>query len=152
MWWKNYSAILSNWKGDIISLPSLQEIFPTIFSSETVILSCLIFVLKTILFKTFFVWGSQWEYWKKYFSESIRGHPFMTSTKNDQFFEPPTPTICKNEQQIYFLKTIESANLWQISRFPHPPFHVDIVNVWSLTFSPCCLTIKRWTYCGVYTC
>ena len=27
----------------------------------------------------------------------VRGHPFMTSTKNDQFFDPPTTTICKNE-------------------------------------------------------
>ena len=27
----------------------------------------------------------------------LRGHPFMTSTKNDQFFDPPTPTIHKNE-------------------------------------------------------
>ena len=26
----------------------------------------------------------------------VRGHPFMTSTKNDQFFDPPT--IRKNEQ------------------------------------------------------
>ena len=25
-----------------------------------------------------------------------RGHPFMTSTKNDQFFDPATPTIRKN--------------------------------------------------------
>ena len=39
-----------------------------------------------------------------------RGHPFITSTKNDQFFDPPTPNIRKNEQQIYCLKTIESAN------------------------------------------
>ena len=27
-----------------------------------------------------------------------RGHPFMTSIKNDQFFDTPTPTIRKNEQ------------------------------------------------------
>ena len=27
----------------------------------------------------------------------LRGHPFMTSTKNDQFFDSPTPTIRKNE-------------------------------------------------------
>ena len=40
----------------------------------------------------------------------IRGHPFLASTKNDQFFDPPTPTIHRNEQQIYYLKTIESAN------------------------------------------
>ena len=25
----------------------------------------------------------------------IKGHPFMTSTKKDQFFDPPTPTIRK---------------------------------------------------------
>ena len=28
----------------------------------------------------------------------VKSHPFMTSTKNDQFFDPPTPTIRKNEQ------------------------------------------------------
>ena len=29
---------------------------------------------------------------------AVRGHPFMTSTKNDQFFDPRIPTIRKNEQ------------------------------------------------------
>ena len=33
---------------------------------------------------------------QKYFR--IRGHPFMTSMKNDQVFDPPTPTIRNNEQ------------------------------------------------------
>ena len=40
----------------------------------------------------------------------VRVHPFMRSTKTDQFFDPPTPTIRKNELKIYCLKTIESAN------------------------------------------
>ena len=30
--------------------------------------------------------------------------------KNDQFFDPPTPSIHKNEQHIYCLKIIESTN------------------------------------------
>ena len=28
----------------------------------------------------------------------VSGHSFTTSTKNNQFFDPPTPTIRKNEQ------------------------------------------------------
>ena len=39
----------------------------------------------------------------------------MTSIKNDQFFD--APTIRESAQEIYCLKTIESANTWQISRF-----------------------------------
>ena len=35
-------------KGDVISVPSSQEILPEIFSNETAVLSCTIFVLKTI--------------------------------------------------------------------------------------------------------
>ena len=50
---------------------------------------------------------------------SFRGHPFMTYTKNDQFSQPPTPTIYKSEQYIYCLKTTDSANKWQISRLTH---------------------------------
>ena len=30
--------------------------------------------------------------------KQLMGHPFMTSTKNNQFFDTPTPTIRKNEQ------------------------------------------------------
>ena len=47
----------------------------------------------------------------------IRGHTFMTSTKNDQYCEPlcecPIP---KNEQQTCHLKTTERANTGLITR------------------------------------
>ena len=44
----------------------------------------------------------------------------MTWTETDQFSDLPTPTIRKSEQSIYCLKTIVSANTWQVSRTPHP--------------------------------
>ena len=46
----------------------------------------------------------------------FRGHSFMTSTKNDPVVNPKTRAISKNEQQIYFLKTIESTNMRQFLR------------------------------------
>ena len=50
-------------------------------------------------------------------------HTFMASTKNEQFCDiQPTHLIRKIEQQIYCLKTIESAITSRISRpLPHPP-------------------------------
>ena len=51
----------------------------------------------------------------------VRCHTFITSSKNDQIFDLLAPTIRKNEQWIYYLKTIESAKAWQISGpSPHP--------------------------------
>ena len=47
----------------------------------------------------------------------IRGHTFMTPTKNDQFCEPLCGCpIRKNKQQICYLKTIECANTGLITR------------------------------------
>ena len=50
----------------------------------------------------------------------VKVHPFITFTKNDQLFNPTTPTIYTNKQNIYCLKITESANKWQISRPPIP--------------------------------
>ena len=47
----------------------------------------------------------------------IRGHPFMTSTKSDQFFGPHSHHPQKWTIDR-FSKTRESANTWQISRPP----------------------------------
>ena len=45
---------------DVISVFFSLEIFPTIFSNETVLFSCLIFVLKTILCKTLTTQAKTW--------------------------------------------------------------------------------------------
>ena len=39
-----------------------------------------------------------------------RGYPFMTSSKNDQFFDTLTPAVHRSEQLIHCLKTKESAS------------------------------------------
>ena len=49
---KNYSVIVSKRKGSVISVLPSQEIFPAIFSNETIVLSSSISVLKTIICKT----------------------------------------------------------------------------------------------------
>ena len=76
------------------------------------------------------------DHWKYFFylndlTPNVWGHTFMTSTKSYQFCDPHLPTR-KNEQQIHCLETLESANTWQISRPPRTPFHVDIINLWSV--------------------
>ena len=49
----------------------------------------------------------------------IKGDTFTTSTKITNFVPSPTQLpIRKNEQQIYYLKTIESANTGLITRPP----------------------------------
>ena len=59
----------------------------------------------------------------------------MTFSKNDQFFSPMTPTILKNEQYIYFQKTKEFKNTWQISRpLPHSVFQ-EVLKVFQDFFS-----------------
>ena len=50
--YKNYGLMVSKQIYEVISVFFSLEIFPTIFFNETVIFSCLIFVLKTILCKT----------------------------------------------------------------------------------------------------
>ena len=50
--YKNYGLMVSKQIYDVISVFFSLEIFPTIFFNETVIFSCLIFVLKTTLCKT----------------------------------------------------------------------------------------------------
>ena len=40
----------------------------------------------------------------------IKGCPFMTSTKNDQFLDPHPDCLQRNEQYVNCSKTIESAN------------------------------------------
>lgn len=42
----------------------------------------------------------------------VKVHPFITFTKNDQLFNPTTPAIYTNKQNIYCLKITESANKW----------------------------------------
>ena len=51
---------------------------------------------------------------------SEKGSSIYDVHKKWPIFEPPTPTIRKNEQQIYCLKTIESTSTWKISRLPQP--------------------------------
>ena len=46
---------VSNQQGEVISVPYFQEILPAIFCNESAVLSCSIFVLKTILCKTLIV-------------------------------------------------------------------------------------------------
>ena len=40
----------------------------------------------------------------------LRGLTFLMSTKKHQFYDLPPPSIRKNQQQIYCLKTITSTN------------------------------------------
>ena len=56
----------------------------------------------------------------------------MTSTKSGQFCAPLQPAIRKNEEEIFCLKIIESANTGLRSRPPTAPFRVDVINVWFL--------------------
>ena len=65
-------------KDDVIFVLSSGEIFPTIFSNETVALSCSISILKTIYAKhkpRRPKRGHQWEYSEKYQSENITLSP-----------------------------------------------------------------------------
>ena len=41
-----------------------------------------------------------WQKKLKWFQKVFRGHPFMTSTKNDQFFDPPTLSAKMNNRSI----------------------------------------------------
>ena len=56
----------------------------------------------------------------------------MASTKSGQFCAPLQPAIRKNEEEIFCLKIIESANTGLRSRPPTAPFRVDVINVWFL--------------------
>ena len=64
-----------------------------------------------------------------------RGHPFMTSTKNDQFFDPPYPDHLQKWTIELLFKN--NRNRKHVTNFktPPPPFRVDVINVWSLTIS-----------------
>ena len=54
----------------------------------------------------------------------IGGHPLMMSTKNDQFFDPlPPPSAKMNNRICKHMTNFQT---------PPPPFHVDVINVWSL--------------------
>ena len=46
---------------------------------------------------------------------------------------PPTPSIHKEEQLTFCLKAKESEDIGQILRRPLSFFHVDVINVFSLT-------------------
>ena len=84
-----------------------------------------------------------WQHWEK----KLRGHPFMTSTKNDLFFDPPYPH--HPQKWIIYLLFKNNKIHKHVTDFKTPPspFCVDIINVWSLKeflkiLKSCCPTIK----------
>ena len=73
-------------------------------------------------------------------------HTLLASTKNEQFCDiQPTHLIRKIEQQIYCLKTIESAITSRISRpIPHPPSVQTLCMYGSLFVVP---TLAQFLFC-----
>ena len=59
----------------------------------------------------------------------LGGHPFMTSTKNDQFFNPP-PSYPHHPQKWTTDLLLKNNGICKhVTNFP---FRVDVINVWSL--------------------
>ena len=50
----------------------------------------------------------------------LKGHTFMASTKNDQFCDPSSPSIRKNEQQICCLKNRIRKHVTKTPAHPFP--------------------------------
>ena len=76
----------------------------------------------------------------------FRCHMFMAATNNDPppLIPPPSAKMNNTRQKIFCLKTKKYAEMWQIIRpSPPSPFHVDIINVWSLT----CLLWCEFVFC-----
>ena len=61
----------------------------------------------------------------------------MTATKNDQFCDPPPHFIPKNLQQMFYLKTKESADVtnFKTIRLPCGRMVPDVVTVIRVFFS-----------------
>ena len=84
-------------QSDVRRLPQQTESYVTFLREHRVIIFCACEAKSLSFLFTF------------RFVISFRRHPpSMSSSQNDEVFD--SPSICKNKQYIYFLKTTESAN------------------------------------------
>ena len=72
----------------------------------------------------------------------VWGHPFMTSTKNDQSFDFRYPYL--HHLQKWTIDLLFKNNIIRkhVTNFktPPPPFRMEVINVWSL------MVISVWTH------
>ena len=66
----------------------------------------------------------------------MRGHPFMTSTKNDQIFDPHPHHPQKGTIDLLFKNNRICKHVANLKKKPLP-FRVDVVNVCSLKLYTC---------------
>ena len=110
------------------------------------------FCFENHIIQNIFCMGVSMGILEEIFQWKHKGSSIYDIHKKWPIFWTPYPHHLQKWTIDLFFKNNRIRKLVTNFKIPPPPFHVDIVNVWSLTFSPCCLTIKRWTYCGVYTC
>ena len=62
----------------------------------------------------------------------IRGHTFMTSTKNDQFCDPPPPPSTPHQQKLAIDPLFKDDRIRKHRTNYKTPFRVGAINVWFL--------------------